>query len=235
MRAPEDGWLLVSFLTAPQLVEPASADDPIELGPVLGRGSFGTVRSDPGPDRRAPARTHACAAQGAHARMACASVAPRMKPVEPAHARAPRGERRVAACSDVGGAATDVACTRRRVGAPQVRRATWRGRDAAVKMIKHNMSPADDNALGEEARLILGFSHPNVLQVGCGADVVVAHARAQQRHKRGSRKPGGSAATPSQRSEHGSTATCCCTCSRSAQTMGARTHAAPSNGRMQPQ
>jgi hypothetical protein len=55
MLSPEDGWRLVSFVASPRLPAAASPSDPIEVGPLLGRGSFGTVRPTAAPPRGAPA------------------------------------------------------------------------------------------------------------------------------------------------------------------------------------
>ncbi|KAI8469751.1 MAG: kinase-like domain-containing protein [Monoraphidium minutum] len=84
MRSKSDGWELVRFLCAPEFAGRSTPQDPIELGTLLGRGSFGMVY-----------------------------------------------------------------------------RATWQGLPVAVKMIQHRTASASS---ANEANLILGFDHPNVLK-----------------------------------------------------------------------
>jgi hypothetical protein len=43
MLSPQDGWKLVTFMPAPELAAAAAPSQTIHLGPILGRGSFGTV------------------------------------------------------------------------------------------------------------------------------------------------------------------------------------------------
>jgi len=43
MLRPNEGWRLVTYLAAPDFADKALPRDPIELGSLLGRGSFGTV------------------------------------------------------------------------------------------------------------------------------------------------------------------------------------------------
>lgn len=45
MRPKSEGWRLVQFLTAPEFSGTTSSQDSIEIGALIGRGSFGSVRA----------------------------------------------------------------------------------------------------------------------------------------------------------------------------------------------